>query len=75
MWNELNKDEDIERKKKYYYLIRNSYNSIRKLELFLFLSRICVNGLIRYNFKNEFNIFFYFFRNGINLKKLKEIIY
>lgn len=75
LWNELNKDEDIERKKKYYYSIRNSYNSTRKPELFLFLSRTCVNGLIRYNSKNEFNTSLHFSRNGINPKKLREIIY
>ena len=60
MWNELNSIEDIELKKQYYYKVRSKYNTTREPHLFLFLSRTCTNGLIRYNSKNEFNTSFHF---------------
>ena len=75
LWNELNSLSDIEEKKKYYYDIRKKFNKYRKPEYFMFLSRTCVNGLIRFNSKGEFNTSFHFSRPGIKPDKLKDIIY
>lgn len=74
MWDELNSIENIELKKRYYYKIRSEYNTTREPHLLLFLSRTCVNGLIRYNSKNEFNTSFHFSRKGIVPDKFADII-
>ncbi|AJA41426.1 DNA methyltransferase [Geobacillus virus E3] len=74
MWHELNADDNIERKKQYFYSVRERFNRERKSSDFLFLSRTCVNGLIRYNSKGEFNTSFHFSRKGIKPEKLKEIV-
>lgn len=58
-----------------YYKIRDNFNISRDENDFLFLTRTCVNGLIRYNTKGEFNNSFHVTRPGINPIKLKEIIY
>jgi DNA adenine methylase len=73
-WIELNKDEDIERRKEFFYLIRKRFNQMRYPSDFLFLSRTCVNGLIRYNSKGEFNTSLHFSRGGINPNTLMTII-
>lgn len=75
LWNELNSIKDIECRKKYYYDIRKRFNKFRNPEDFMFLSRTCVNGIIRFNSKGEFNTSFHFSRPGINPTKLKDIIY
>ena len=36
LWNELNKDNDLERKKQYFAQIREEFNKTHKPELFLF---------------------------------------
>jgi len=74
MWNELNIDDDLERKKQYYYKVRNNFNSLHMPEDFLFLSRTAINGLIRYNSKGEFNSSFHLTRNGIVPKTLEGIL-
>lgn len=73
-WKELNKNEDIDRKKEYFYQIRREFNQTRDTSKFLFLSRTCLNGLIRYNKKNEFNTSLHFTRPGINPNKLNDIL-
>lgn len=57
-----------------YYEIRDNFNETKNCFDFLFLTRTCVNGLIRYNEKGEFNNSFHLTRPGINPKTLKEII-
>jgi DNA adenine methylase len=57
-----------------YYEIRDKFNETKNCFDFLFLTRTCVNGLIRYNEKGEFNNSFHLTRPGINPKTLKEII-
>ena len=74
MWNELNSIEDIEKRKEYYYIVRNRFNKNREPKDFMFLSRTCVNGLIRFNSKGEFNTSFHFSRPGIDPIKLEKII-
>lgn len=74
LWTELNRITNIEEKKKYYYEIRRKFNEFREPEHFMFLSRTCVNGLIRFNSKGEFNTSFHFSRPGISPEKLKLII-
>lgn len=58
-----------------YYEIRDSFNINRCEFDFLFLTRTCVNGLIRYNEKGEFNNSFHLTRPGIHPKSLNEIIF
>lgn len=66
--NLLNNGQD------YYYEVRNKFNELRLSSDFLFLNRNCVNGLIRYNKKNEFNAPFHHNRNGIKTIALNKII-
>jgi DNA adenine methylase len=58
-----------------YYAVRDSFNATRNEFDFLFLTRTCVNGLIRYNDKREFNNSFHLTRPGINPERLKSIIF
>jgi len=69
-WNKL-------QKKGYnvFYEVRENFNNTRDIHDFLFLTRTCVNGLIRYNTKGDFNNSFHLTRPGINPDSLKEIIY
>lgn len=57
-----------------YYEIRDKFNQEKNPFDFLFLTRTCVNGLIRYNEKGNFNNSFHLTRPGINPKTLREII-
>jgi len=58
-----------------FYSIRDHFNSTKNEHDFLFLTRTCVNGLIRYNNQGEFNNSFHLTRPGINPHKLDDIIY
>lgn len=74
LWQELNKDEDIERKQTFYNNIRNSFNENHSPLEFMFLIRTAYNGMIRYNNKGEFNSPFHLNRPGIHPDKLTSII-
>lgn len=57
-----------------YYAIRDKFNKSRNCHDFLFLTRTCVNGMIRYNSDGEFNNSFHLSRPGINPDSLRNII-
>ena len=57
-----------------YYLIRDRFNKTKNCYDFLFLTRTCVNGLIRYNQQGEFNNSFHLSRPGIAPETLKKQI-
>lgn len=57
-----------------YYKIRDSFNCTRNCYDFLFLTRTCVNGLIRYNSNGDFNNSFHISRPGIHPDRLRLII-
>lgn len=58
-----------------FYEIRENYNNENNPEDLLFLSRTCVNGLIRFNAKGEFNNSLHHTRPGIAPERLGKIIY
>ena len=73
-WDNLKSFESIDKKKIYYNNVRESYNRYRRPEDFLFLSRTCVNGLIRYNKSGMMNTAFHLSRDGIKPESLREIL-
>lgn len=58
----------------YFYEVRDRFNLSPNAEDLLFLSRTCVNGLIRFNRNGEFNNALHHTRKGINPKTLHSII-
>jgi DNA adenine methylase len=60
-WNDLQ-----EKGQEVYYQVRDRFNQTKNCFDFLFLTRTCVNGLIRYNSQGEFNNSFHLSRPGIN---------
>ena len=75
MWDELNQDNDINRKKNYYNSVRKRYNAEHNPFDFMFIMRTAINGMPRYNASGEFNTSFHITRSGIKPEKLKPIIY
>lgn len=57
-----------------YYDIRDSFNATRNPVDLLFLSRTCVNGLIRFNASREFNNSLHHTRPGIAPARLRLVI-
>lgn len=58
----------------YFYEVRDSFNKNPNPEDLLFLSRTCVNGLIRFNAKGQFNNSLHHTRKGIRPDRLEQII-
>ncbi|WP_125154400.1 Dam family site-specific DNA-(adenine-N6)-methyltransferase [Clostridium rectalis] len=73
-WEELNIDDDKERKKQYFYTVRERYNKEHNPYDFMFIMRTTTNGMPRYNNKGNFNNSFHVTRNGIKPKTLEKII-
>ena len=87
LWNEI-KNNPIELSESYrlrwtrlqtegyqaYYSIRDDFNRSRSPQDLLFLSRTCVNGLIRFNANGDFNNSLHHTRPGISPDSLKKII-
>lgn len=57
-----------------YYMIRDDFNRTRNPHDFMFLSRTCVNGLIRFNKDNNFNNSYHVTRPGIDPERLLQIL-
>ena len=74
MWNELNKDNNQERRNSYYYKVRERLNKFHNPIDFNFIMRNSVNGMARYNSKGDFNSSFHFTRKGINPINFESII-
>lgn len=68
-WNRLQNEGHL-----VYYEIRDNFNKTKNEFDFLFLTRTCVNGLIRYNDKGEFNNSLHNTRPGINPQRLRTIL-
>lgn len=69
-WEKLQKEgPDI------YYEVRDSFNKTRNSHDFLFLTRTCVNGLIRFNSDGDFNNSFHLSRAGIAPNRLEPQLY
>lgn len=75
LWNELNKDQDISRKREFFEEQRRIYNKTHDPLVFFFIMRTCTNGMPRYNRDGEFNNSFHLTRNGIVPETLKPILY
>ncbi len=58
-----------------YYEIRDSFNATRNPNDLLFLSRTCVNGLIRFNKNGDFNNSLHHTRPGIAPERLSKLIH
>lgn len=74
LWEELNKDNDILRKRSFFEEQRELYNETHDPLLFFFIMRTTTNGMPRYNQKGEFNNSFHLTRNGIEPNRVKPII-
>ena len=74
MWNELNIDNDKERKKQYFNAIRERYNKYGSPYDFMFIMRTTTNGMPRYNKNGEFNNSFHITRNGIKPDTFNKIV-
>ena len=68
-WDKLQKDGHI-----YFYKIRDKFNREQSPLDFLFLTRTCANGLIRYNKNGKFNNSLHHNRKGIRPDQFKKII-
>lgn len=69
-WSQLQKEGHL-----YYYNIRESFNKKKNPLDLLFISRTCVNGLIRFNSNGDFNNSFHHSRRGIQPLKFKDIVH
>lgn len=74
MWNELNIDDDKERKKQYFYMVRDRFNKSKNPCDFMFIMRTTTNGMPRYNKNGEFNNSFHVTRNGIIPETFAKIV-
>lgn len=68
-WNRLQKDGY-----EVFYDIRKRFNQTRDPLDLLFLSRTCVNGLIRFNSNGDFNNSFHHTRKGIVPERFEKIV-
>lgn len=68
-WNRLQKEGYT-----YYYFVRDRFNNDNNPYDLLFLSRTCVNGLIRFNKEGRFNNSLHHTRRGIHPMKMAKII-
>lgn len=74
MWKELNIDDNKERKKQYFYVVRDRFNKEKNPCDFMFIMRTTTNGMPRYNQNGEFNNSFHITRNGIKTNTFAKIV-
>jgi DNA adenine methylase len=74
LWNELNIDDDKERKKKYFVMVRERFNKEKNPLDFMFIMRTTTNGMPRYNKNGEFNNSFHITRDGIIPETFGKIV-
>lgn len=75
MWHEMNdEDDDKDRKRDYFYMVRDRFNKDKDPLDFMFIMRTTTNGMPRYNLKGDFNNSFHITRNGVQPKTLHKII-
>lgn len=83
-WIELNKElnsidlNNIEKGKKVpetFYKIRNRFNESKNPLDLNFIMRTCVNGIVRFNNKGEFNNSFHLTRNGMVPERFRKIVF
>lgn len=67
-------EQFLQKGENYYYQVRSNFNETRNIFDFYFLTRTCVNGLIRYNNKGDFNSPVHKNRWGMKPDKLEKII-
>lgn len=58
----------------YYYFIRDRFNTEKRPSDFMFLNRLCMNGMTRFNSNGEFNVSYHHNRDGIKPNKLAVIL-
>jgi DNA adenine methylase len=75
MWNELNQDDDKNRKKEYFYMVRSRFNKYHDPCDFMFIMRTTTNGMPRYNSNGEFNNSFHVTRNGIEPLRFEKVLF
>lgn len=60
----------------FYYKIRNDFNADQSRgDLFYILTRLCFNGLIRWNSEGKFNVSCHFSRDGIEPERLRKVFH
>jgi DNA adenine methylase len=59
---------------KYYYSVRTRFNKERNPLDLNFLMRTCVNGIVRFNTKGEFNNSFHLSRMGMDPRRFKSVV-
>ena len=75
LWHEMNdKDDNKERKKKYFESVRERLNKEHNPLDFMFIMRTTTNGMPRYNKEGNFNNSFHVTRNGIKPEQLRKVI-
>ncbi len=74
LWEELNADDDIERKKAYFNTVRARFNKEKNPTDFMFIMRTTTNGMPRYNLSGDFNNSFHVTRKGILPKTFSKTV-
>lgn len=59
----------------YYYVVRDRFNRYQKPEDLNFLMRTCVNGIIRFSRKGEFNNSFHLSRRGMHPERFTDAVW
>lgn len=67
-WNNLQRDYN------FFYKTREEFNTKGSPHDLLFLSRTCVNGLIRYNQRGKFNNSLHYTRRGVHPDRFEKIV-